>query len=266
MFGIKSGTVNVDDTFVDYVTLGKGNKSLVIIPGLGDGLGSVKGKEILYYYLNRSFAKKFRVFIISRRNVLREDFSTIDMADDVVKVMDVLGLERAYVMGISQGGMILEWMAIRYPEKIEKMVLAVTTSRSNPIMMETVRRWIDLTQNGKMVALSKDIFANSYTDKYLGKLKLVYPFLGFVVKDKNRDRFIIQANSCLRHNAYLELDKIKVPTLIMGAEMDEILGADASYEMASKIKDSEMHICKGFGHGVYNESQEFKDIVMKFFD
>src|SRR5688500_17280024 len=41
-----------------------------------------------------------------------------DMADDVVKLLDHLGIHAAHVVGSSLGGMIAQTIAIRYPERV----------------------------------------------------------------------------------------------------------------------------------------------------
>ena len=43
MYSAKNATLSINGKTMDYVTFGKGNQPLVIIPGLGDGLQTVKG-------------------------------------------------------------------------------------------------------------------------------------------------------------------------------------------------------------------------------
>ena len=43
----KGGSVRVGNSEVDYITFGSGNKHLVMLPGLGDGLTTVKGKALI---------------------------------------------------------------------------------------------------------------------------------------------------------------------------------------------------------------------------
>ena len=50
------------------------------------------------------------------------------MAADVAEAMETMNLDTAYVIGISQGGMIAQWLAEDFPEKVQKLILAVTTA------------------------------------------------------------------------------------------------------------------------------------------
>ena len=55
---------------MDYVTFGKGKQPLVIIPGLGDGLQTVKGMAQMLSLAYREFAKIYKVYVFSRINEL----------------------------------------------------------------------------------------------------------------------------------------------------------------------------------------------------
>ena len=44
---MKNGCVSVGDTDMYYASFGKGNKTLIVLPGLSDGLSTVKGKALL---------------------------------------------------------------------------------------------------------------------------------------------------------------------------------------------------------------------------
>ena len=125
-----NGRLTLDGGTADYICFGKGEKTLVMIPGIGDGLKTVKGMALPFALLYRKLGKKFRVYVFSRRNELPEHFSTRDMARDLSAAMDMLGLKSACVIGISQGGMIAQWLAIDYPESVSRLILAVTLSQT----------------------------------------------------------------------------------------------------------------------------------------
>lgn len=51
-----------------------------------------------------------------------ENYSTRDMAEDQAKAMKALGIANANVMGVSQGGMIAQYLAIDHPELVRKLI------------------------------------------------------------------------------------------------------------------------------------------------
>ena len=67
---------------------------------------TVKGMAQMLALTYREFAKVYKVYVFSRINELPENYITRNMAADVAEAMETLNLDAAYVMGISQGGMI----------------------------------------------------------------------------------------------------------------------------------------------------------------
>lgn len=96
---------------MDYVVFGKGRECLVMIPGLGDGLVTVKGMARVLAVTYRMYAKNYTVYMFSRKNGLEKGYSTKDMARDQAEAMEALGILRAKVLGVSQGGMIAQYLA-----------------------------------------------------------------------------------------------------------------------------------------------------------
>lgn len=260
----KNKSVPMGNTDMDYVTFGKGKDVLVMIPGLGDGLRTVKGLAVPMAATYKMFAEHYKVYVFSRKNRLKEGCTTRDMAGNLARAMKLLGIQKADIVGISQGGMIAQYLAIDYPDLTEKLVLAVTSPRTNPMMREVVGQWIFWGEKGDYRNLFIDTAEKTYSEKALKKYRLWYPVLTRVGKPKDFGRFIIQAKSCFSHDACLELNKIVCPTLILGGECDRIVGGDASKELAEKIAGSELFLYPNLGHGAYEEGKDFNRRVLKF--
>ena len=266
MSSTKGKTLYFNEKSMDYVTFGKGKDPLVIIPGLGDGLQTVRGMAQMIALTYREFAKVYKVYVFSRINELRQGYTTRDMAADVAEAMEVLNITSAYVMGISQGGMIAQWLAVNFPEKVEKLVLAVTTAKLSNLGRERISRWLNLSQSGTYKDLMIDIARHSYTTKSFGKFKYLYRIMGIFGRIKDKKRIDIQAVSCLKHDSLTCLEKINCPTLIVGAEKDDVLGVEASVELHQHIKGSQLIILPGCGHALYEQNKDFQKRVLVFLE
>ena len=260
----KNGNLKIGDTEMDYISFGRGSKKLVMIPGLGDALKTVKGYAVALAIAYREYAKDFKVYVFSRKNQIEEGYSTRDMAKDQVEAMKILGISQASVMGVSQGGMIAQYIAIDYPEMVEKLVLAVTVSRQNETLQSVVCNWIALAISNDYKSIVIDTAEKSYSEKNIKKYRMLYPILSRVGKPKDFRRFIIQANACIHHNAYNELTKIKCSTLVIGGDNDKIVGKNTSNELAKRIKGSQLFIYSGLGHATHEEAKDFNSRVLNF--
>lgn len=265
-WGAKNGSVRIGDTDMDYISFGKGRDILIFLPGLGDGLTTVKGLAVPMALGCRMYAKKFKVYAFSRKNHLEEGYSTRDMAKDQAEAMRILGISKAHILGVSQGGMIAQYLAIDHPDLVEKLVLTVTLSKPNGMIQRVIENWMLFAKAGDYKALMVDTAEKSYSKRHLKKYRLLYPMIGRMGKVKDFQRFLIQAAACVRHDAYAELGRIKCPTLIIGGKDDRIVGADASVELADKIEGSELVLYEGLGHGLYEEAKDFHDRVTDFLE
>ena len=263
-YNTKNGFVKLGNTTMDYICFGTGERNLVILPGLGDGLRTVKGTALPMAFMYRIFGKCYRVYAFSRKNMLPAGCTTRDMAGDVAEAMEKLGIEKADIFGVSMGGMIAQYLAIDYPEKVGKLILTVTSARPNPILTESIAEWVSCAKRDDHTALMDSNVRRIYSEEYYRKNKWMVPIIGKLTKPKSYGRFFVQADACLTHNAYENLPRIQAPTLVIGGEKDLSLGGDASREIAAKIPGAELHMYAQWGHGLYEEAKDFNRVVLDF--
>lgn len=256
-----NGLTNSD---MDYISFGKGNKILIMLPGLGDGLKTVKGTSLFFAAAYREYGKHYKVYVFSRKNKLEEGYTTRDMARDMAAAMKELGISRADFLGVSQGGMIAQYVAINYPNLVNKVILAVTLSKQNDTIQQAIRSWISMAESGSYKDLIIDTAEKSYSEKYIKKYRLLYPIIGRIGRPKDFNRFLIQANACLHHDSYNELGRITCKTLIIGGGRDKIAGTNSSLELADAIPGSKLHIYNDLGHGAYEEAKDFNSRCLDF--
>ena len=264
LYHAKNGTLHIGDTTMDYIRFGSGERVLVMLPGLGDGLRSMKGTALPMAFMYRMFAKDFTVYAFSRKNALPQGYSTRDMAKDQAEAMEQLGIEKADIFGVSMGGMIVQHLAADYPENVNKLILTVTSAKPNSILQESINEWVSCAKRGDHSAFMDSNLRRIYSDDYYRKNKWLAPIVGRLTKPKSYDRFFAQADACLNHDAYEHLQEIKAPTLVVGGEQDKALGGEASREIATVIPGAELRMYAQWGHGLYEEAKDFNKMVIDF--
>ncbi len=264
LFNAKNGIVNLSHGQMEYIRFGSGKKILIMLPGLGDSLRSMKGTALPMALLYREFAKVYTVYVFSRKSPLPAGCSTRDMARHQAEAMDLLKIPQADIFGVSMGGMIAQHLAIDFPEKVGKLVLAVTAAQPNPVLTESVTEWITLAQADNHTGFMASNLRRIYSEGYCRKNRWLVPLLGKLTKPKSYDCFYIQADACLTHNTYPHLHQIQAPTLIIGGEKDLALGGDASREMAEAIVQAKLTMFPQWGHGLYEEEKSFNRLVLDF--
>lgn len=106
-----------------YEWHGRADAPVVILsPGLGGSAG--------YWTPNlAALAARYRLLLYDHRGTARSDLAlpetvTVDdMADDLIALMDALGIERAHLIGHAAGGIIGLAMALRAPQRLHKLVV-----------------------------------------------------------------------------------------------------------------------------------------------
>lgn len=261
---IRNAALNLPDSTMEYIRFGSGKKTLIMLPGLGDGLRTVKGTALPMALMYHSFAKDFTVYAFSRRTDLPSSHSTRDMAADLNTAMDLLNIPRADIFGVSMGGMIAQHFAADYPRRVNRLILTATCSRPNPILQEAVEEWLCCARQNDHAALMDSNLRRIYSDGYYRKNKWAIPLIGKLTKPDSYHRFFVLADACLTHDAHERLSEISAPTLVVGGELDRCLGGDASREIAAAIPGAKLHMYPQWGHGLYEEAGDFNSLVLDF--
>lgn len=262
----KNYEIRIRDDRYDAVSFGSGKQDLVMIPGLGDGITTVKGKALLGSVLYRRYGKKYRVTIISRKDALESSATTETMAKDQYYAMQALGIQKAHVIGVSMGGMIAQHLAADYPDMVDKLILVVTAPQCGDTAIENIQRWISFAQMKAYLGLMIDITEKAHPEKYLKKLRSLYPYMGSAAKKMDISRFCIQAEACKNHNALHKLEKIQAPALIIGGGQDRTLGEEGSHMLHRFIEGSRIKIYIDQGHALYEDEKDFHNTCLAFLE
>ena len=257
-------TLTVEGGQMHGIRFGSGPRSLIMLPGLGDGVTTVRGKALPMALMYRMFARDFTVFMLSRRENLPQGATTRDMARDVCLAMDALGIERADVLGVSMGGMIAQHLAAEAPQRVNRLVLAVTCSESGVNIRQAVEEWNAMAEAGDHTAFMDSNVRLIYSDDYYRKSRWLIPVMGKLTRPASYSRYFVQAAACLGHNATDVLGAIAAPTLVIGGGQDRVVNPDASRQLAAGIPGAALKLYPQWGHGLYEEAKDFNEVVLRF--
>ena len=147
-----------------------------------------------------------------------------------------------------------------------KLILTVTCAEQNPVLRESIREWVDLAKAGDHAGFMDSNLRRIYSERYYRQNKWMAPLIGALTKPKSYDRFFIQAEACLTHDARAELQSIQAQTLVIGGEKDLALGGEASKVLAQHIHGAALKMYPQWGHGLYEEAGDFSDQVLRFLE
>lgn len=108
------------------------NNLFYVEQGTGQPLIMLHGNEQDHTYFNRQieyFAKRYRVIAVDTRGHGKSprgegEFSIESFADDLDEFMKQMDIDKAHILGFSDGGNIAIYFALKYPERVNKLILS----------------------------------------------------------------------------------------------------------------------------------------------
>ena len=206
------------------------------------------------------FSRDHQVIVFDQRGtgssvVRSNDFSTRRLAEDAVALLDHLGVQRAIVCGHSNGGRVAQMIALDFPDRVEKLILASAggthSSQGIPLKM-----CIELVEKGYEAHIRRGAIETGCTKAfYAAHPDRVEAFL------KVRTAELPSLEHYLRHvigraesDVSSRMSEIRVPTLVMVGD-DEDHGSvtgdshlDFAKMMARGIANAKFVILPGEGH------------------
>ncbi len=262
--------LKLKDVEVYYEVHGQGGPMLLLSETACDS-------EIWKLYQVPEFSRDYRVILHDYRGTGRSGkpsikYSTKMFCDDIAALMDHLGAEEAIVIGHSMGGRIAQQLALEYPRKVKKLILA-STGASYP---ET---------KGLPLKICKEMIEWGY-EKYVREHSILVGFTDQFVKEhpERVEKYleVRMSNLCpvefyLRHlivrhehDTSGRLKDIRVPTLILVGEDDRNITSDLSHRtsaeiLAQGIPNSKLVVLNGERHSYFFANPDAAHKVVREF-
>jgi len=221
---------------------------LLLVAGLG-------GSGRFWHAQITDFSREFRVILHDHRGVGRSGPGPLisnagEMADDLLRLMDVLQLERVHLVGHSTGGAIGQHIALRAPERLASLVLSASWAGPTPLFLQTFHTRRDILINsgplnylmvGMLLATPTWYLHDRFTDTRSFFETRMAEFPGLEIE-------LGRLNAVMSHDLRHRLNEIRVPTFVIGARDDQLTPSTMSQELAQLIAEARIHLLREGGH------------------
>ncbi len=215
-------------------------------------------------------AEKLHVYAIDCLNwgtgdVFNQELSFAYMVDHVREFMDVLGIEKANIVGHSMGGWIVTLLSYESPERVNKCVnVAGGGTATRPLQNMVDFKVPSETQ-------IREAFAQRFAGKDVDLEALVAPYIAKTTMPEHGEAFanvmkhMTNPMTRVRYNTVRRLPFIKVPTLVLWGRDDKTNALELGEQTHAGIPGSKFIVYDNCGHGVPQEKpDEFNRDVLAF--
>ncbi|MCF4115078.1 MULTISPECIES: alpha/beta fold hydrolase [Dethiosulfovibrio] len=261
-------TARIDDVSLAYTVAGQG-EPLLLIMGFGGTM------DFWGFPFVSTLMKKFKVIAFDNRGVGESSIGTeppsIDrFASDAAGLLDHLGIESAHVLGWSMGGYVAQELTLARPELVRDLVLYGTCCDHRNVMelrpgasgnlMNTSVSDVERTE----IALNM-LFPRPWLDSHPGfeKAFLSRPM---TVYSRCAEGIAGQVKAIASWKGCCDrVPSISVSTMVVAGEMDGVIPASLSRELAKALPDGSFRSFSDGGHGlVYQYPKELAEMVTEF--
>lgn len=247
---------------INYRTYGNGDKAVVLVHGFLGGLG---------YWLPtvNHLSGMFRVVAVDLPGFAGSHDSppqgTMEgFGDSVIEVLDSLGIDKFMLVGHSMGGLITLKMVLDHPDRIERFVLCGSAASVDAVNRDgALEGLIDVlaTENLEQMAeaaIVRTWFAQGVDSPY-------YQIGLDAGRGVTNEAAIHTLKGVLGWDLNARLGEIKLPTLVIGGDLDQAVPTTEMIEVWGRIDGASLAILPGCAHNVHLDKPDlFNRVVADF--
>jgi len=238
---------------------------LLLSPGLG-GSGAYWAPQL------DSFAKTRRVILYDHRGTARSDRALPDasveaIADDMVAILDGLGIARADVIGHAAGGVAGLAMALKAPDRIGRLIVVNGWASPDPHFLRCFETRLALLRDSGVAAYVRAqplfLYPAPWISTHLARLddEAVHHVASFPGRETVERRIAALGAFDIADR----LGDIHVPLLVISAEDDMLVPFPAGARLAAGVQGAAFAAMPRGGHGCnVTEPDGFNDLVLGF--
>ena len=187
------------------------------------------------------------------------------LTDDVIGLLDALKIERTHFCGLSMGGMIGQHLALKAPGRIDRLVLADTTSRLPPESRALWPERIRIVGEQGTGALAQSTLERWFTPPYRAAHPEVMARIGGLIRATPVDGYAGCAQAIAQIDITGRLHDVKAPTLVVVGAEDGGTPPALSREIAEAIPGARLEIIPGASHlSNIEQAEVFNKLLLDF--
>lgn len=213
------------------------------------------------------FASRYRVVLPDlrghgRSRKLPPPYTVVQLASDLARLLNHLGIESTAVLGYSQGGAVAQQLVLDYPERCNRLVLACTYAFNMASLREQMEghvtpfliRVLGLRRFARMVVAlgAKDL------RKERGD------WLVELMANQDRDLMITAWREAMAFDSRARLGEIRCPTLIVAGAKDEAVPLHHAEMLRHGIADSRLAVIDGNHALIWTRPEELVRVTEEF--
>lgn len=244
---------------VPHATTVDGQRIAYQVSGTGRPLVLLAGQSNNHSWwgpVRADFEASYRTITLDWRGTGDSDkpdevYSTPRFAEDVIAVLDDLGLAAAHLYGTSMGGRVAQWVAINHRDRVRGLVLGCTSpgAAHGYERSQEIRRALADPDRTERVLLEL-----MYTPGWLAANPGPYPVLGDAsMPPYAKARHLVASN---RHDAWDQLPRITAPTLVLHGTDDVFAPAANARLLADRIPHAHAELIEGARHAYFHEFRQ----------
>ena len=184
-------------------------------------------------------------------------YPMVQLADDAAHLMAYLGIEKAHWIGTSLGGMIGQAFAIKYPDKVDRIVLANTTCQAAANAQSI---WGERALQAEMHGMSSQVestISRWFTKGFIENNIHVIRQIEDMINKTSVVGYRGTSNALINFDLSAQLGSIKSSVLVIAGEHDQATAVAMSQKMVSLLPKAQLVIIKDAAHISSTEQWEF---------
>jgi pimeloyl-ACP methyl ester carboxylesterase len=198
-----------------------------------------------------------------------EDFRTLELAEDLLALLDHLRIGHAHVLGGFLGGLAAQELAIAHPDRVRSLILLGSFARADGRLRMLLDLWEGMVEHDIPLELQiKNRLTWTLHDLAFEQEDLIEAIQRFYLREGrplSDKAFVRQARAVLAHDTLSRLERVQAPTLVVAGEQDILTPPHLQRELAAHIPGSRLVLVRGSGHLVAVEhTARFNRMVTRF--